>query len=132
MQGGLAVDERVAVIQAWHEALDRGDVEGVLALCDENIEVGGPRGSGYGREVVRDWLARSGIRLEPRRWFAGDEEIVVEQMATWPATEPDQPPTPVVIASVFQVADGLVRRMVRYDTLDAALAMTGLTPRDEV
>jgi hypothetical protein len=126
------MNERIAVIRSWHDAVNRGDAEALLALCDEDIEIGGPRGSAHGREVMRDWLARSGIRLEPRRWFAGEEEIVVEQFATWPDSESDQPPNPVVVASTFRVDNGLVSRVVRYETVDAALAMTGLTVRDEV
>src|SRR3712207_7719526 len=57
-------------VRAWHEAVNRGDVDALLALSDDEIEIGGPRGSARGSAVLRDWLERAGIRLEPCRWFA--------------------------------------------------------------
>jgi ketosteroid isomerase-like protein len=128
----MMAEDQIAVLQKWHDAINRGDVEAVLALCADDIEVGGPRGSAHGRDVMRDWMARSAIQLAPRRWFAGEGDVVVEQLATWGVTGSDQPHDPVVVASTFQVADGLIGRVVRFETLDAALAMTGLSLRDEV
>ena len=122
---------RFEVVRAWHEAVNRGDADALVALCDQDIEVGGPRGSAHGRAVLRDWLDRAGIQLEPRRWFASPAELVVEQVATWhgpdgAATEPQS------VASSFTVEDGLVKRTVRYGSLEEALAATGLTLLDEV
>ncbi len=41
-------------------------------------------------------------------------------------------PDPQTVASSFTVADGLVKRTVRYGSLTEALAATGLTLLDEV
>jgi hypothetical protein len=123
--------DRFAVVRAWHEAVNRGDADALVALCDDDIEVGGPRGSAHGRAVLRDWLDRAGIQLELRRWFASPAELVVEQVATWRG--PDGEATnPQTIASSFTVEDGLVKRTVRYGSLEEALAATDLTLLDEV
>ena len=81
--------------------------------------------------MLRDWLDRAGIQLEPRRWFASPAELVVEQVATWRG--PDGAVTdPQIIASSFTVEDGMVMRTIRYGSLEEALAATGLTLADEV
>jgi hypothetical protein len=123
--------DRLETVRAWHEAVNRGDADAAVALSHDDIEVGGPRGSARGSALLRDWLARAGIQLEPRRWFASPSELVVEQVATWQS--PDGTVTdPQTIASSFIVENGLVRRTVRYGSLDEALAATGLAPRDEL
>jgi hypothetical protein len=123
--------DRFEIVRAWHEAVNRGDADAVVALCDDDVEVGGPRGSARGSAVLRDWLGRAGIRLEPRRWFGSPAGLVVEQVAVWRG--PDGEFTdPAMIASSFTVEEGRVKRTVRYDSLSDALAATGLTMTDEV
>ena len=123
--------DRLEILRAWHEAVNRGDADALEALSDADIEVGGPRGTARGSAVLRDWLARTGIQLEPRRWFASSSELVVEQVATWQT--PDGTVTdPQTIASSFVVGDGLVRRVIRYGSLMEALAAAGLTLQDEI
>src|SRR5687768_7847794 len=123
--------DRFEVVRTWHEAVNRGDADALVALCHDDIEVGGPRGSARGSTVLRDWLGRAGIQLEPRRWFAAPGELVVEQVASW--REPEGAVTdPEIVASSFLVEDGLVRRTVRYSSLLEALAASGLTLLDEV
>ena len=123
--------DRFEVVRAWHDAVNRSDADELVALSDVDIEIGGPRGSARGSAVLRDWLARAGIQLEPRRWFAAPGELVVEQIATWRA--PDGGSTdPDTIASSFQVDEGRVVRTVRYSSLEEALAATGLTTQDEI
>jgi hypothetical protein len=121
----------IETVHAWHEAVNRGDADAVVALSHDDIEVGGPRGSARGSVLLRDWLARAGIQLEPRRWFASPTELVVEQIATW--RSPDSTfADPQTIATSFSVDDGLVTRTVRYDSLMEALAAAGLTLQDEI
>ena len=119
------------LVRAWHKAVNRGDADALVALCDDDIEVGGPRGAARGHAILRDWLERAGIELEPRRWFASPVELVVEQAATWRG--PDGAATdPQIIASWFTVENGRVTRTIRYGSLEEALAATGLTVLDEV
>ena len=132
MADGSAVKrDRFQVVRAWHDAVNRVDADALVALCDDDIEVGGPRGSARGSAVLRDWLGRAGIRLEPRRWFVSPTELVVEQVATWRGQDGGVT-DPEVIASSFEVENGLVSRTVRYGSLTEALAATGLTLSDEI
>ena len=99
--------DRFEVVRAWHEAVNRGDADALVALCDDDIEVGGPRGSARGHAILRDWLERAGIQLVPRRWFASPADLAVEQVAIWRG--PDGVASePQIIASSFTVADGRV------------------------
>jgi ketosteroid isomerase-like protein len=123
--------DRFETVRAWHEAVNRRDADALVALSDEDIEVGGPRGSARGSAVLRDWLGRAGIQLEPRRWFASPSEMVVEQVATWQSLD-GTVTDPQTIASSFAVEDGLVTRTVRYGSLMEALAAAGLTLQDEM
>ena len=123
--------DRFEVVRAWHEAVNRRDADALVALSDEDIEVGGPRGSARGHATLRDWLDRAGIQLTPRRWFASPAELVVEQVATWRGSD-GVLTNPQIIASSFTVEGGKVMRTIRYGSLEEALAATGLTLVDEV
>jgi len=123
--------DRFEVVRAWHEAVNRGDADALVALSDDEIEVGGPRGSARGHAILRDWLERAGIQLELRRWFASPADLVVEQAATWRGAD-GAVSDPQIIASSFTVEDGRVMRTVRYGSLEEALAATSLTLADEV
>jgi hypothetical protein len=123
--------DRFETVRAWHDAVNRGDADWLVALSDDEIEVGGPRGTARGSAVLRDWLGRAGIRLEPRRWFASPTELVVEQVATWRSAD-GAVTEPEIIASSFTVEGGRVMRTVRYGSLEEALAAAGLTLQDEI
>jgi hypothetical protein len=123
--------DRFEIVRAWHEAVNRGDADAVVALSRDDIEVGGPRGSSRGSTLLRDWLARTGIQLEPRRWFASPTELVVEQIAIWRSADGTSTDRQS-IASSFAVENGLVTRSVRYDSLSEALSASGLTLQDEL
>lgn len=59
---GMKMSDAETVV-AWHDALNAGDVERLVALSHEDVEMGGPRGPARGQIVLREWVARSGIRL---------------------------------------------------------------------
>jgi ketosteroid isomerase-like protein len=123
--------DAVSTVHAWHEALNRGDVEELIALSSDEIEVGGPRGrgTGPGAQLLREWFERVGIRLVPYRTFHRDTLVVVEQGASWQADTTTEPQT---VASVFVVKDGRVASVVRYEDLTSALEASGLTYSDKV
>ncbi len=91
------------------------------------MEVGGPRGSGFGRELVVEWVGHAGVRLEPVRWFCGADGAVVEQDARWAA---DVEPTR--LAAAFRMKDGRISGVLRHPATADALARLGLGPSDEV
>src|SRR4051794_32362333 len=112
----MAASDVVQVVLAWHEALNAGDLDRLAALSSEDVEVGGPRGSGRGRQQLGEWFGRARVTLVPKRVFERDALVVVEQGATWSAGGDEQQ-----VASLFEVTDGLVSRVVRYEDLPAAL-----------
>ena len=102
-------------LRRWHEAVNAADLDAVAALCTEDVAVRGPRGVGHGRQLVRDWLTRSGIRLEPLEPLVEqDGRFVLRERARWTTVAGE----PVDTWCVFQVRDGLVSSIARYDTRD--------------
>jgi len=112
--------DAVRTVLSWHAALNAGDLEQLVALSDNDVEVGGPRGSGRGAALLREWFGRAGVHLEPGRVYANGETVVVEQSAVWPGAAAQQ------VASWFAVKDGKVQRVLRYESLDVALEAAGL------
>lgn len=108
-----------AVLERWHKAVNAGDIEAAVAECADDVAIAGPRGTGHGHDLVRAWLQRSGIRLEPLEPFAeSDGRIVVREMARWTtAAAPDGAPIePTETWVVFSVGDGKIRAIARYET----------------
>jgi hypothetical protein len=122
----------IMVVLAWQDAANRQDVERLLELSDPNIENVGPRGSGYGHPLLRDWLARAGLHLTTRRVFAQDDRVVVAQHAVWRTVETGAVQGESDVASRFRVVDGCIAQFARYDDLTTALADAGLALTDEV
>jgi hypothetical protein len=70
----------LAIVQAWQEAANSQNIDRLLEL---SIEVVGPRGSGFGYQLLRDWIARAGLTLETLRVFVHGNTVVVEQHGAW-------------------------------------------------
>jgi mannose-6-phosphate isomerase-like protein (cupin superfamily) len=119
-------------VQAWHEAVNNGEIDRLAELLDDDVEFGGPRGSGRGASYVRDWARHSGIHLEPHRWFQRDGDVVVEQIATWQLPDSGELAPPSDVSTHFKIRNDLVRRVVRYDSLRDALEAAGLDASAEV
>jgi ketosteroid isomerase-like protein len=93
-----------------------------VSLSTVDVEVGGPRGSTSGVEVLRDWAVRTGIQLTPGRQVAlGQDSLAIEQSARW-RTDSGGLTEPQTVASVFRVRDGRVASVIRYADLEAALS----------
>ena len=122
----------VSVVAAWHEALNRGDVERLVELSHPDVEVGGPRGTGKGAQLLREWVARASINLEPKRAFYKGDTVVVEQEAKWRSAETGDLSGSEQVASVFLVRDGLVRCVTRYPDLAGALRAADLDGSCEI
>jgi hypothetical protein len=119
-------------VLAWHEALNAGDVERVASLAHPEVEIGGPRGSARGRQVLKDWVARANVRLEPTRSFRRGGTVVVEAAATWRDAQTGETIGAATVATVFELDGGLVAGIFRYDDLEDALQRSGLDGSDEV
>ncbi len=124
------MSQHVAIVRAWHEALNAGDVERLVGLSSDDVEVGGPRGLGRGADLLREWFGRAGLRLAPRRFFHRDQTVVVEQDAEWQASGAGESTGAQVVASVFVVRDGQIASVIRHADLASALEATGMTEAD--
>lgn len=128
----MGSDAPVAVVQAWQDAANAQDIETLLALSTADIEIIGPRGSGRGHELVRDWLGRAGLNLTTLRAFVRGNVVVLSQHGVWRSAKNEEIVGKADLASRFRVRDGRVDQFARYDTLDLALQDAGLTYSDEV
>ncbi|MEZ0368545.1 MAG: nuclear transport factor 2 family protein [Candidatus Sericytochromatia bacterium] len=112
-------------VEAWLEAMNAGDFEGLRRLSDPQIEIVGPRGAGKGHALLQVWLQRAGLRLETRKIHVHSEILVADQHGVW--TSPDGNRTEADLASLFEIADGRVHRFQRFENLEQALAQAGIT-----
>jgi hypothetical protein len=119
------------VVQNWHTALNQGKVDEMVALVQPDVEVGGPRGSTKGADIVREWFGRANVRLNPLQFFSTEYIVVVEELGEWLA-ENGEVLSIQVVATHFTVADGLISRIMRYDNLQTALEHAGLKETDKV
>lgn len=122
----------VEIATAWQEAANAQQIEALLDLSDPTIEVAGPRGSGFGHQLLREWVGRAGLTLSTRRVFARGDVVVFEQQGVWRTLETGEVTGERALASLFQARDGRIVKVARFDALDAALAAAGLDALDEV
>ena len=122
----------VRIVKDWHEALNGGDPDRLVELSHPDVEVGGPRGSGHGTRLLREWVDRANISLEPRRFFHRAETVVVEEEAEWRSAETGEVTGSQTVGSVFVVRDGRVARVMRYEDLAGALQVANIDGSHEV
>jgi ketosteroid isomerase-like protein len=103
-----------------------------VELSHPDVEVGGPRGSGHGTRLLREWVDRANISLEPRRFFHRAETVVVEEEAEWRSAKTGEATGSQTAGSVFVVRDGRVARVMRYDDLAGALRAANIDGTHEV
>ncbi len=125
-------EDTVALVYAWQDAANRQDGDRLVELSDPHIEIRGPRGSGYGAQLLRDWLGRAGLTLETRRTFARENIAVLSQHGIWRSIETGETAGEADLASRFRVDNERIVEFERHDTLEAALATAGLSEADEV
>jgi hypothetical protein len=120
----------VAVVLAWHDALNAADHERVLELSDPDVEIVGPRGSGFGHALLRQWLDHTRVSLMPKRVFARGGSVVVGQRARWASPETGETIGEADVASHFRVKQGRISYYARFDETSAALEQAGLAEQD--
>ncbi len=124
--------QELEVVLAWHEVLNAGDAERLASLSHPEVEIGGPRGTARGRQVLKDWVGRANVRLEPLRSFQGARTVVVEEAATWRDPETGETIGEATVATVFMLDEDLVSGIFRHDNLEDALRSAGLDDSDRV
>jgi hypothetical protein len=125
-QDRTGVASEVRIVEAWHEALNIGDVDRLVALSHPDVEVGGPRGTGRGVQLLYEWVDRANIRFDSRRVFHRMDTVVVEQEAQWSSADTGQVTSSQVVASAFVVRNDQITRVVRYPELTGALLAVNL------
>ena len=121
-----------ALVQAWQDAANHQNSDRLIELSAPDIEVIGPRGSGHGYQLLREWLGRAGLHLTTLRAFARDNVVVVAQHGVWRSLETGEVYSEQDLASRFRIEDQRVVQFARYDNLDVALNEAGLHYSDEI
>ena len=115
----------IDIAAAWFRHATNRDTDAVMALAADEIEVGGARGSGTGRDLLREWVDRSRAEMAPTQWFAQDDIVVVEYEATWRNRVGQDMGRRVMIVT-FRIANGRIAGIYRHDDLAASLTISGL------
>ncbi len=138
----------IEVVQAFHEGIRSRNVSGLLELAAEDIRVGGGRGSSVGKSFFAEWVAHASLTLEPLRWFSrtgapcddgqdgvegsSASTIVVEERAVWLSARSGREMGRMVFAAVYEVHDGVLASIARYNNVGEAVNTVGLDREDEV
>ena len=122
----------LTVVQTWLAAVNQRDDEAVLQASDPNIEIVGPRGSGFGHQLLQDWLHHAHVTLASLRTFACEDQVVVLQHAVWHSIETGDVMGEANVASQFRVEGGRVVQYARFSDLDEALQAAQLDFADEI
>jgi hypothetical protein len=126
----METHDAVAVVQAWLDAANQRESERLIDLSAADIAIVGPRGTGYGHQLLREWIERAGLELTTERVFVRGGAVVVAQRGVWRSLETGEVRGEQQVASRFVVKDGRVALIARYDSLDEALAAAGVGEGD--
>jgi hypothetical protein len=116
----------IATVLAWHDALNSGDLDTLVALSSDDIDIGDAHGAAQGHEVLREWAKSWDNTVEPGRMYVHDGVVVVEQRMRTPS----DPENVTKMASAFRVVHDHVTSVFRHDDVASALAATDLTEDD--
>lgn len=103
-----------------------------MELSGPSIEVSGPRGSGHGRQLLRDWMARAGLTLETTGAYSRGNRVVLEQRGVWRSPDSGAVTGERSLASAFRTDERRVVWFGRYDDLASALVASDLERSDQV
>jgi ketosteroid isomerase-like protein len=122
----------VELAQAGFDAFNRGDVAGVLALLDPEVEVHsvaevGEEGTYYGHQGYIEWTgiwldAWSEFRVELQEIEEVDDENVLVHSRQWGRGKGSGVEVEQNGIYLFTVKDGLATRLHLYPDREAALA----------
>lgn len=73
----------VDIVRDWHEAVNAGDLGRLDGLVTNDVEIGGPRGTSAGRNVLHEWIGRAKTNLVPLRYWTRGDSVVAEESARW-------------------------------------------------
>ncbi|WP_408009776.1 DUF3224 domain-containing protein [Pseudalkalibacillus sp. A8] len=125
------IEEEIYIADKWIDACNAQDVDALLDITSPTIEISGPRGSGYGKVLLVEWLERTGLTLETLSIYGRKGSLVYEQLASWKGQE-GRTPGEANVASVIKVRNGKIAFISRFDDLEKALKSAGLQETDKV
>lgn len=110
---------RIETVMAWISAVNRQHLDELRDLSDEQLEIVGPRGSGYGHALLGDWLERAGLSLEVKALWLRGPEVLVEALGSWSRAE-----SQARVFMLFEVANRRIKRFQRVEAADGILAQS--------
>lgn len=123
-----------STVGRWVRSLARGDLDGALACVDDDVQLVEPGGTVDGAHELRAWIVGSSATVQPLRWFADDEVVLVEQLVTEVPRDPEllvfRPSRREAVA--FELRDGTIVRIERHQRVEEARAELGLDDADEL
>ena len=108
----------IATVLAWHDALNARDYDTLVKLSSDDIEIAAADRAAQGHQALLDW-AQEGVTAEVGRLYVHDGVVVAEQTVDAAAA-----------ASAFRVVHDQVTSVFLHQSLEEALAATGLTEKD--
>jgi hypothetical protein len=128
----MCTPDAVAIVKAFHRHLNDRNVQALLELATENVRIGGPRGSGEGKHLLDEWVARANIAITPTRWFRDGDTVVVEQQAVWRDPETAAETGSQFVASAFTIEHGQIASIARYGFLAEAVHSANMDQSNEI
>lgn len=128
----MSTSDAVAIVQAFHRHLNDRNAQALLELATENVRIGGPRGSGEGKHLLEEWVARASIEMTPERWFRAGDTVVVEQRAVWRDPETGAESGSQLVATAFSIEHGRIASIARYGFLAEAVHSANMDESNEI
>jgi hypothetical protein len=128
----MSSPDAIALVQAFHDNMNDRKVNAVLNLASNTVRVGGPRGSGEGKHLLEEWVARANITMTPRRWFRDGDKVVVEQLAVWRDPETGAETGSQTVATMFTIENGQIAAIARYGFLAEAVNSANMDETNEI
>ncbi|MGW0161448.1 nuclear transport factor 2 family protein [Mycobacterium sp. NPDC003323] len=113
----------IATVLAWHDALNARDHDTLLKLSTDDIEIATSDRAAQGHQALLDWAQQGAVSAEAGKLYVHDGVVVAEQTVNGTGG-------PGTAASAFRVVHDQIAAVFVHDSLDAALAATGLTEKD--
>lgn len=126
----LSQADTARVVRAWQTAVNTQALETTLTLSDPQIEILGPRGVARGHEVLSQWLQNAGASFEIIELFVQGQHAVARQRGVWRDPQTQEIRSETEVASWFQVSQGKVSAVQRFESLEQALSAAGLNRND--
>jgi ketosteroid isomerase-like protein len=133
---GMAPSEPLEVVRTYNHAYHARDLNGMLALVDEDCEfVTLHRGVMRGHDAVRAFMDRQkyGVTMvsTKQRYFSGSDTVVVYGVIEWRYVDSGEVAGREDGATMCTVRDGRIVRFAIHEDLASALSAGCLTEADE-